>query len=156
MCAERVLRIAGATLVRGNSTGRGTSVLQKNHSVQIALPHLAEAAGRIGTFECLFPFETLTWSDEVYDLFDLPRGMRLTRSETLGFYTDESRATLETIRQGAIEKRTRFTLDAEIITALGKQRWVRIHAELEYDDNGVPVRIFGTKQDITAEKRGAG
>jgi PAS domain-containing protein len=112
---------------------------------------LAEEEGLTGTWECLFPFETLTWSDEVYELFDLPRGLRLSRSEALGFYTDESRIALEAIRKGAIENRTSFTLDAEIVTALGRSRWVRIKAELEYE-NGEPVRIFGTKQDITAEK----
>ncbi|BCJ89403.1 hypothetical protein IZ6_01380 [Terrihabitans soli] len=105
----------------------------------------------IGTWECELPFEHLTWSDEVYDLFELPRGMRITRSEALGFYTDESRAALETIRAGAIEKQESFTLDLEIHTALGKTRWVRITANIEYRD-GVPHRLYGTKQDITAEK----
>ena len=104
-----------------------------------------------GTFECLFPFETLTWSDGVYDLFDLPRGMNITRSEALGFYTDESRVELEKIREGAIRRQSSFTLDVEITTALGKTRWMRMIAHVEYR-KGVPHRIYGTKEDITATR----
>lgn len=105
----------------------------------------------VGTWECVFPFELLTWSDEVYDLFEMPRGMRIGRHEALGFYTDESRDILEAVRTRALQDQTSFTLDAEIHTALGKQRWIRIIANVEYE-NGAPRRLFGTKQDITAEK----
>jgi PAS domain-containing protein len=126
-------------------------MLHKNPNVQSAPAHFTATDTQIGTWECQLPFETLTWSDEVYEIFELPRGMPLTRSETLGFYTEESRAKLETIRAGAIEEQSTFSMDLEINTALGKQRWVRIHGEIEYQD-GVPVRVFGTKQDITAEK----
>ncbi len=104
-----------------------------------------------GTFECLFPFETLTWSEETYDLFELPRGMNITRSEALGFYSDECRLVLEKIRADAIAGQSSFTLDVEITTALGKMRWMRIVADVEYRD-GVPYRLYGTKEDITAEK----
>jgi PAS domain-containing protein len=125
-------------------------VLDKNTTLKL-VPKEAAPAGKIGTWECSFPFELLTWSDEVYDLFEMPRGMRISRSEVLGFYTDESRQTLDTIRTGAIQQQKSFTLDAEINTALGKSRWIRIVAHIEYE-NGAPRRLYGTKQDITAEK----
>ena len=51
----------------------------------------------------------------------------------------------------AIEDRTGFTLDAEIISFKGIRRWIRITATVESVD-GVAVRIFGMKQDITDEK----
>jgi PAS domain-containing protein len=117
---------------------------------QTPMERAADAA-EPGIWECLLPFETLTWSDAVYDLFEVPRGFRLTREETIGFYTNESRQMLEDVRTRAIQNCTGFTLDAEIITALGKPRWIRIVANVEYE-NGAPVRLFGTKQDITGEK----
>ncbi len=42
-------------------------------------------------------------------------------------------------------------MDAEILTAKGNRRWIRITATVECEDD-VPVRIFGMKLDITAEK----
>ena len=126
-------------------------MIDKNLACTSTLRPNAESAALTGTWECLFPFESLTWSDGIYDLFELPRGMRITRSEALGFYTDESRAELETIRAGAIEKRTSFTLDLEITTALGKSRWVRMVSHVEYSDD-IPHRVYGTMEEITAEK----
>ncbi|WP_398475818.1 diguanylate cyclase domain-containing protein [Tardiphaga sp.] len=111
----------------------------------------ASAAARIGVWECELPSETLTWTDVVYDIFDLPRGVMPERGATLKCYPEESVRELTKRRNKAIEDRTGFTLDAEIISFKGIRRWIRITATVESVD-GVPVRIFGMKQDITDEK----
>lgn len=111
----------------------------------------ASAAARIGVWECSLPDEQLQWTDVVYDLFDLPRGSMPDRKATLECYPQSSRQMLETMRSRAIEERSGFTLDAEITTFAGRSRWIRITATVECED-GVPVRIFGMKQDITEEK----
>ena len=111
----------------------------------------AATAARIGVWECSLPDEHLTWTSQVYDIFDMPRGATLDRARTLGLYTEESRLALQALRARAIEERGGFTLDAEIVTAHGRQRWIRVTATVE-SENGVAMRIFGMKQDITAEK----
>jgi diguanylate cyclase (GGDEF)-like protein len=111
----------------------------------------ASAAARIGVWECELPSETLTWTDVVYDIFDLPRGVMPDRGETLKCYPEESVRELTRRRSQAIADRTGFTLDAEIISFKGIRRWIRITATVESVD-GVAVRIFGMKQDITEEK----
>ncbi|TPM12974.1 diguanylate cyclase [Mesorhizobium sp. B2-3-5] len=111
----------------------------------------ASVAARIGVWECSLPGEQLHWTDVVYDLFDLPRGAALDRSEIIKCYPAESRKALDSLRSRAIVERSGFTLDAEITTFAGRSRWIRITATVECED-GVPVRIFGMKQDITEEK----
>lgn len=111
----------------------------------------ASEAARIGVWQCSLPCETLHWTDMVYDIFDLPRGSALDRNQTLECYTPESAEQLRILRSRAIMERTGFTLDAEITTALGNRRWVRLTATVECE-NDIPVRIFGMKQDITEEK----
>ncbi|SDA96289.1 diguanylate cyclase domain-containing protein [Mesorhizobium qingshengii] len=111
----------------------------------------ASVAARLGVWECSLPDVQLQWTDVVYDLFDLPRGSALDRAEIVKCYPAESRKALETMRSRAIEERSGFTLDAEITTFAGRSRWIRITATVECED-GVPVRIFGIKQDITEEK----
>ncbi|KZD09419.1 diguanylate cyclase domain-containing protein [Oceanibaculum pacificum] len=111
----------------------------------------SSAAARIGVWECNLDGERLTWTDMVYDIFDLPRGSALDRGETVALYTPESAAELERRRTKAIEDGTGFSLDAEIVTRKGNRRWIRITATVERE-NGVAVRIFGMKQDITEEK----
>lgn len=111
----------------------------------------ASAAARIGVWECSLPDETLSWTDGVYDIFELPRGAPIERARALACYPEASRALLERTRSRAIAERGGFTLDAEIVTFKGRHRWIRLTATVECE-NGVPVRIFGMKQDITEEK----
>lgn len=108
-------------------------------------------AARVGIWECTLPDETLTWTDTVYEFFDLEPQSPLIRDVTVALYTPESRSKLIEVRNAAIREGDGFTLDAEIVTAKGTPRWIRIHAIVERD-NGVPVRLFGMKQDVTAEK----
>ncbi len=111
----------------------------------------ASEAARIGVWECTLPDEALTWTDVVYDLFDLPRGSEINRPMILACYTDASREALTTARNRAIAERGGFTLDAEIVTLKGRRRWIRLTATVECE-GGIPVRIFGMKQDITEER----
>jgi diguanylate cyclase (GGDEF)-like protein len=84
-------------------------------------------------------------------MFDLPRGSALARDEIVKLYAEDSARELHRRRNRAIAERTGFSLDAEIVTAKGNRRWIRITASVECR-NGAPVRIFGMKQDITEEK----
>jgi len=111
----------------------------------------SSAAARIGVWECTLADESLVWTDVVYDLFDQERGTPLDRSVTLQCYPEESLRALTKARSKAIEDRTGFSLETEIVTPKGNRRWIRITATVECVD-GVAVRIFGMKQDITDEK----
>lgn len=106
---------------------------------------------RIGLWECALSSEKLRWSDCVYDLFGLPRGLPVDRGLALGRYTPSSRRDLEIARRHALVERKGFTLDAEIETYCSDRRWIRITALVDCD-NQRPVRLFGFKQDITADK----
>ncbi|ORE93938.1 hypothetical protein ATO4_15251 [Aurantimonas sp. 22II-16-19i] len=114
----------------------------------------ASEAAQIGVWECELADSSLRWTDVVYDIFELPRGSALDRGRTLECYPQATREALERIRSKAIEDRSGFCLDAEIVTMRGNRRWIRITASVECVD-GEPVRIFGMKQDITAEKTAA-
>lgn len=109
-------------------------------------------AARIGVWECDLKDERLAWTDMVYDLFDLPPGHPLDRNEIVKLYSEKSLAELTERRSRAIRERDGFSLDAEITTSKGNHRWIRITATVECEGD-TPVRIFGMKQDITAEKK---
>lgn len=111
----------------------------------------AAATARIGVWECDLATEELTWTDGVYDLFELPRGSTIDRATTLCCYAPASLALLEKLRAQAIAGGIGFTLDAEITTIQGPRRWMRLTTSVE-SENGVATRLFGMKQDITEEK----
>lgn len=110
----------------------------------------ASSLAKIGAWECVLADETLTWTDGVYDLFQLPRGSALKRSTTVEMYYDESRRQMQSMRATVIRDGGSFTLDARIRTARGVERWMRLTAEVAYE-RGRPVRLFGAKQDVTHE-----
>jgi diguanylate cyclase (GGDEF)-like protein len=114
----------------------------------------SSALAKIGVWECDLATETLTWTDGVYDIFELPRGSDVTRALTLELYEEKSRIAMSALRQKAIEDCGSFQLDIRIRTAKGNDRWVRLSADIECED-GRAVRIFGLKQDITKEKEAA-
>lgn len=116
-----------------------------------SLQDRAEPAGAIGAWECHLANETLTWTDGVYDLFGLRRGSEIQRSAILDLYEERSRREMDRLRTSAICGGQGFALDCRILTSGGEKRWMRLVVGVGYQ-HGRPYRIFGSKQDVTAEK----
>lgn len=141
-----------AHAARANADLRDSLVVQGRalaHSRKIF--DRASAAAKIGVWVCDLPGEALTWTDQVYAMFDLPRDAPLDRNRIVACYAPASRAALAEARRRALAERGGFTLDAEIVSFAGRRRWIRITASVECE-GAEPVRIFGMKQDITEEK----
>src|SRR3982750_1297228 len=79
----------------------------------------SSALARIGVWECDLATEALTWTDGVYDLFELPRGSPLERARIVEYYEDGSRREMERLRAQAISEGRSFSLDIRIRTARG-------------------------------------
>lgn len=105
----------------------------------------------IGAWECRLDGEALSWTDGVYDLFGLRRGAPLSRSATLDLYEDQSRRDMQAQRARAIASGQGFLMDCRIKSADGHARWMRLVVGVQHEF-GRAVRIFGSKQDVTAEK----
>lgn len=82
----------------------------------------------VGSWECDLSNNALTWSGGVYDIFGLPRGVQISREESVAFYCEESRAKMERLRAYSIRHRRGFTVDVEIRAAIGERRWMRLIA----------------------------
>jgi PAS domain-containing protein len=102
----------------------------------------------VGQWYCDLADNGLTWSAEVYDLFGFPRGATVSRAEAAARYSEASRAAMERLRAYAIRHRRGFTLDAEIVTAPGDRRWMRLVAA-PICDGGRVVALRGLKWDVS-------
>ena len=103
---------------------------------------------RIGCWQCNLADNSLTWSAEVHDLFGFPRDAMVSRAESVARYGEPSRAAMERLRAYAIRHRRGFTLDAEISTAQGDRRWMRLVAAPLYDAGRV-IALRGLKWDVS-------
>ncbi|HEY3677614.1 MAG TPA: sensor domain-containing diguanylate cyclase [Bradyrhizobium sp.] len=109
--------------------------------------HLA----RIGAWECELETERLTWTAGVHDIFGYPMGNPLRRADIVDLYIDESGRDMELARAEVIRGGRAVTLDAAIRTWRGERRWMRLSINA-VRQGGRPVRIFGSKQDITSDR----
>lgn len=105
----------------------------------------------IGAWECRLPTQELCWTDGVYDLFGLRRGDIVRRADILDLYEESSRREMDRLRSQSLASGQPFSLDCRIRTESGAPRWMRLVAGVDRHA-GRNARIFGSKQDITAEK----
>lgn len=101
-------------------------------------------------WECDLSDDSLNWSDGVYDLFGIERGVPVTRESIVSMYSAESREELRRLRDAAIAECGSFTFEAKIRRPDGQLRWIRVTADVEAE-NGVARYLYGTKIDVTDE-----
>lgn len=140
--------LARVTELVGQAAMVGRRAAEHHHQ---CLLERASATARIGIWSCTLPDQRLTWTNGVYDLFELPRGSYISRDNSLTLYTPDSARQMQALRAEAIATCGDFNFDAQIITAKGNTRWMRITATVDGID-GKARRIFGMKQNITEEK----
>lgn len=122
-----------------------------------ALPDIVESMAaaparrrpRLGLWECDLADNSLSWSNEVYDIFGLQRGAPVTRAESVALYGEGSRAAMEKLRAYAIKHRRGFTIDVEIRPAQADRRWMRLIAAPICVNDRV-VRLQGLKFIVPA------
>ena len=96
---------------------------------------------------------TVSWSDEVARIHELPPGETCTLQEALNFYADGGAAYVASNVAKAIELGEPYQFEAAFVSATGP-KWVRAAGECERRD-GKTVRLFGMFEDITLEKQAA-
>ena len=124
-------------------------------SLQRSEQQLAEAQhiARIGSWEWDVLTDTVTWSDELYRIYELDRVEDLT--PTYQGFVDrihpDDRADVEATVQAAMETGT-FVFDARVIGHDGGLKWIRGRGQATRDAEGRVVRMGGTAQDVTETK----
>ncbi|HEX7046581.1 MAG TPA: PAS domain S-box protein [Gammaproteobacteria bacterium] len=112
----------------------------------------AQRIGNIGSMELNVNDGTRTWSDEVYRILGTDRDTMPPTPETIArMVHPNDKPLLDAARERALRgEQTEF--EHRIIRPDGEVRHVRERVQLVADENGQPVRLFGTLQDITENK----
>ena len=130
----------------------GHAAAALSDEVRVRLYDQALNLARIGAWECELETERLTWTPGVHDIFGYPMGNPLRRASIVDLYTDESRRNMELARAEVIRSGRAVSVDAEIRTWRGESRWMRLLINTD-GGGGRRARIFGSKQDITADRQ---
>ncbi len=111
----------------------------------------AQEIGKIGTWELDIAHNILTWTDENYIIFGLPRGTPMNYERFLNCVHPEDREYVNTTWNAALQREP-YELEHRIIVD-GVVKWVREKADIEFDSERNPVRAIGFTQDITSQKQ---
>jgi diguanylate cyclase (GGDEF)-like protein len=109
----------------------------------------AERMAGMGAWAVDLKTMNLTWSDQLYELHDLPKGSPPSLADSIAFYTGATRQTVTDSFNDTLETGRPFSIEADFLTATGRKRRARASGEMETID-GVPSRITGVFQDITS------
>ncbi|NBP67742.1 MAG: hypothetical protein EBU52_03265, partial [Cytophagia bacterium] len=121
------------------------------------LEYLVERAGkmaRIGNWEIDLTKEedpVIYWSPMTREILEVDDDYVPSMKEGYDFYTEESKVLIESALSKLINEGKDFDQELIVITAKGNKRWVRCIGQGELV-NGVCVKVFGSFQDIQAQK----
>lgn len=127
---------------------------QRLRETQASL-HMAAQIGRLGAWGYRAGAVHVTWSEEVCAIHEVRPGFAPTSEEALAFFAPPYRDRMKRILQACLRSGTRFDIEAQIITAKGKQIWARVLGEAEWDAQGRVRQIQGACQDISDSRRAA-
>lgn len=121
--------------------------LLKNESLLTEAGRMA----KIGVWEIDVASMMPIWSPEVYEIHEIDPAQGPDVGKALNFYTPWSRPMIEEALDKAIRFGTPFDLTLSIVSAKGRDLWVRSIGKALIE-NGKPVKVYGVFQDLTESK----
>ncbi len=114
----------------------------------------AQQIASVGAWEYDVAAGELTWTDQVYRIHGRKavEGQGPSVDEAVESYHPEDRPTIRDAFARAVEEGEPYDLQVRLCTDGGEERWVRTRGEAQVE-RGEVVRVRGTMQDITAQKR---
>lgn len=126
----------------------------RNAELQVQQQLLAKACGlaNMGAWERDLTTGDYRWSDTLYEMHGIEHGTPITETTLRAFYSDSEWARLAKVVDRAYRDHSPYEIDLEYRTSQGQTRHARITSAVEFGQDGLPIRRFGLKQDITADK----
>ena len=110
----------------------------------------AQRVARVGSWERDLGTEEGWWSDETYRIFGVsPQQQSLIHEDFLERVHPEDRRRVARAIQRARRTGDPFDMEYRIVRPDGEVRVIHGVADVELDDGGHPIQLYGTSQDVT-------
>jgi signal transduction histidine kinase/ActR/RegA family two-component response regulator len=114
----------------------------------------AQRMARLGSWESDLRTDEVTWSDELYRIFERDPQNWTPSSEGFRNHVDpQHRERIDQIVQSSRDSATGFSFETPIHTSRGHERLIDVHGDVIVDGRGIPTRMLGTVQDVTERRR---
>src|SRR5690606_31606086 len=94
-----------------------------------------------------------TWSDEMYNIFEIGKHYHFDFEKWLSHISEEDRQDTREYFEECLKERKIYDRIHQLVLHNGKIKTVHRKGEFLLDENGEPVKMIGTTQDITEEHR---
>jgi len=113
----------------------------------------AQAIAHLGAYEFDVRRNVVTWSKEMYRIFGMDESEDPPTLENyLSLVHSDDRDAVAAAVTGALQTGQLDARDARVVTMQGDIRVLHTQIAATLDDDGTPIRIFGTVHDITQRK----
>lgn len=135
-----------------NSLKQPFNLIFKELKEKEELLNMTQKIAKIGGWDYNPAADKITWTDEVYNIRDLPPGYQADLGKALSFYTEASARKVRETFEKLMKEGGSDDLELEMITAANRKIWVRVTFVAE-QENGKTARVTGIIQDITENKK---
>lgn len=105
-----------------------------------------------GSWDYNFENQTGTWSDDVYEIFELSIGDQPSLSDGMKLYHPYDIPVVQKAFLRLTEKGIPYDIEVRAITKSNTEKWIRIVGLGCIKKNGSPVKAYGIMQDINKQK----
>jgi len=114
----------------------------------------AQRIAHIGSWELDITSNLLTWSDEIYRMFEIdPSKFDASYEAFLDAIHPDDREAVNYAYTNSLKTRIPYTIDHRLLFADGRIKYVHEQCETFYDADGQPFRSLGIVQDITERRK---
>ena len=111
----------------------------------------AQALAKLGNWELDLVGGRLTWSDEIYRIFELDAAQFGASYEAfLNAIHPDDRESVNRVYTASVANRTSYAIVHRLRTSDGRIKHVQERGQTFYAEDGKPLRSVGTVQDVTA------
>lgn len=109
---------------------------------------------QVGLWEWDIPADRVIWTDELYRIYGLEPGAFAATYEAFleRIHPDDREMVHRTVME-AYESRRPYAFDHRLVRPDGQVRWLHGRGNVDVDERGEPVRLYGVAIDITDRKR---
>lgn len=128
------------------------ALVESEHRLRESEAKLAEAQriAHLGHWDWDIIQDNIEWSDEIYRIFGLaPQEFEATYEAFLNSVHEDDREFVRESVDKAIHENQKYSADHRVVHRDGTIRFVHEAAEVTFNEEGRPVRMMGTVQDIT-------
>jgi PAS domain S-box-containing protein len=114
---------------------------------------MAGKVARFGGWSVDLSNNLVFWSDEVKQIHEITGDYTPDVSEGISFYAPEWHEKVLKVFTDCVERGIPYDEEMEIITGKGRRIWIRTVGEPVYDKDGKIIRVDGSFQDISEQKK---